>query len=67
MYCTNPFIIIKIIGLEISSLPTFMLKSPNKIFVWYLEKWANRNLRSQKICPLCHHFYPQLGLAHSEH
>jgi hypothetical protein len=25
-----------IIGLKMSSLPTFVLKSPIKIFVWYL-------------------------------
>jgi hypothetical protein len=27
---------IPIVGLKISSLPTFTLKSPNKIFVWYV-------------------------------
>ena len=29
-----------IIGLKIFSLPTFALKSPNTIFMWYLGKWS---------------------------
>ena len=29
-----------IVGLKIPSLPSFALKSPNGIFVWYLGKWS---------------------------
>jgi hypothetical protein len=29
-----------IVGLKISSLPNFALKSSNRIFIWYLGKWS---------------------------
>jgi len=29
-----------IVGLKLSSLPNFALKSPNRIFIWYLCKWS---------------------------
>jgi hypothetical protein len=32
--------------LKISSLPTFALKSPNKIFIWYLENLSNTGSNS---------------------
>jgi hypothetical protein len=30
-----------IVVLKIFSLSTFALKSPNRIFIWYLGKWSN--------------------------
>ena len=30
-----------IVGLQISSLPSFALKSPNRIFMWHFGKWSS--------------------------
>ena len=30
-----------IVGFKISSLPSFALKSRNRIFIWYFGKWSN--------------------------
>ena len=35
-----------IVGLTVSSLPNLALKSPNRIFVWYLGKWLKTCLNS---------------------
>jgi hypothetical protein len=35
-----------IIGLNISYFPTFSLKSPIKIFIWYLGNWSNTSSSS---------------------
>jgi hypothetical protein len=35
-----------IVGLKMSSLPTFALKSPNRIFVWYLGNLSNTRSNS---------------------
>jgi len=37
-----------IVGLKIFSLPAFVLKSPNRIVVWYLRKCQNPVLNPQK-------------------
>jgi len=55
-------LLLPIVVLIISSLPTFALKSPNRIFVWYFGNWSSTG--SSHL--LYHHFYPQLMHAHSE-
>ena len=55
-----------IVSLKIFSLPTIALKSPNRIFIWYLGKWQKPALIPHKICLLNHHFSPHLVHAHSE-
>jgi hypothetical protein len=35
--------------LKISSLPTFALKSPNKIFMFYLGNWSNTRPSSSEV------------------
>jgi len=35
-----------IVGLKISSLPNFALKSPDRIFKWYLGKWSKTRSNS---------------------
>jgi hypothetical protein len=50
-----------IVGLKMSFLPTLVLKSPNRIFVWYLGNLSNscsspcRNCPSRQFCPLLGH------------
>lgn len=45
-------------------LPTLLLNSTNKIFMWYL--WTNKICPPKSSCSLCHHFYPLLRHEHSE-
>jgi hypothetical protein len=42
-------------GLKMSSLPTLALKSPNKIFTWYLRNLSKHVLVPRRSC-LYHHF-----------
>jgi len=46
---------------------TFALKSPNRIFVWYLENDQKPALKPHTNCLLNHLFSPYLVDAHSEH
>jgi hypothetical protein len=50
-----------IVGLKMSPLLTLVLKSPNKIFVWYLGNLSNIHSNASN-----HQFYPLLGYEHSE-
>ena len=36
-WCIHSF---PVVGLKISSLPNFALRSPKRLFVWYLGKWS---------------------------
>jgi hypothetical protein len=45
------------VGLQMSSLPSFALKSPNRIFIWCLGKPA---FMPHKNCLLNHHFSAHL-------
>jgi len=53
--------------LKIFSLCTFALKSPNRIFVWYLEIDQKPALKPHTNCLFNHLFSPHLVHAHSEH
>jgi hypothetical protein len=55
-----------IVGLIVFSLPTFALKSPNRIFIWYQGKRLKIALVPHKNCLLNHHFSPYLVHAHSK-
>ena len=48
------------------SLSTFVLKSPNRIFMWYLENDGKSALIPHQTCLLGHHFSPHLVHAHSQ-
>jgi len=41
------------VGFKVPSPPTFMIKYPIKIYIWYLRNWSNKSYH------LYHHFYPQ--------
>ena len=53
-----------IVGLKISSLPTFALKSLKRIFVWYLAKLSKTFSNCSRQCLMNHHFSPHLLHAH---
>jgi len=55
-----------IVGLKIFFLPSFALKSPNRIFIWCLGIWWQTCSNSSQNCLLSHHFSPHLVHVHSK-
>jgi len=55
-----------IVGLKVSFLPTFTLKSPNQIFMWCFRNWLHTHYSPSQKLSLYHDFYPKLGHADSE-
>jgi hypothetical protein len=55
-----------VIGLKVSTLPNFALKSITKFCCGALRISKIHALVPHKSYPLYHHFYPQLGCAHAE-
>jgi hypothetical protein len=54
-----------IVGLKISSLPTFALKSTDKMFMLCLWNDQIHILIPHRSCPLHHHSFPHMEHAHS--